>query len=212
VRIMGTQNIKGTGLDFVYRWLSMDRVRQNIEKMETTPSARADVLTFFMSYNDFSLIDCREALDAVRRAKESDDPDWHQHSNLISAALERLSALERDKLAKLQATGKAGLLQRALGKVEQLFDHLDSVRRTNTANKIMNDLFAARVGHGQAAILLRDVTGRSKGGWLYKDLKKWWAKQEERFPWLKGKGEDEEKKGDAPPGGDNLEAAGAKGG
>jgi len=218
VRIMGTQNIKGTGLDFVYRWLSMDRVRQNIEKMETTPSSRADVLTFFMSYNDFSLIDLREALEAVRKAKASDDPDWQQHANLISAAMERLSNLEKDKVTKLQSTGKAGLGQRVLNKVEQLFDHLDSVRRTNTANRVMADLFAARVGHGQAAILLRDVTGRSKGGWLYKDLKKWIAKQEERFPWLKGKSEEEEKKdkkseakGDAPPGGDDLEPAGAKG-
>ncbi|MDC0748206.1 capsule biosynthesis protein CapB [Polyangium mundeleinium] len=210
VRIMGTQNIKGTGLDFVYRWLSMDRVRLNIEKMETTPSARAEVLTFFMSYNDFSLIDCREALEATKRAKTSDDPDWQQHANLINAALERLSNLERDKVTKLQATGKAGLGQRVLNKVEQLFDHLDSVRRTNTAQTVMNDLFAARVGHGQAAILLRDVTGRSKGGWLYKDLKKWWAKQEERFPWLKGKSEEEQKKddkkGDSPPTGDPAPA------
>jgi len=212
VRIMGTQNIKGTGLDFVYRWLSMDRVRQNIEKMETTPSSRAEVLTFFMSYNDFSLIDCREALEAVKKAKASDDPEWQKHANLINAALERLSNLERDKVAKLQATGKEGLGQRMLNKVEQLFDHLDSVRRTNTAGTVMNDLFAARVGHGQAAILLRDVTGRSKGGWLYKDLKKWWAKQQEKYPWLKGKGEEEEKKdqktgGDAPPEGD-VAAAG----
>jgi hypothetical protein len=80
----------------------------------------------------------------------------------------------------------------------------------------MGDLFAARVGHGQAAILLRDVTGRSKGGWLYKDLKKWWAKQEERFPWLKGKSQEEqkkdEKKGESPPEGDDLATAGAKGG
>lgn len=216
VRIMGTQNIKGTGLDFVYRWLSMDRVRANIEKMETTPSARAEVLTFFISYNDFSLIDCREALEATRKAKASDDPDWQKHANLINAALERLSALEKDKVAKLQATGKTGLGQQILNKVEQLFDHLDSVRRTNTANTVMGDLFAARVGHGQAAILLRDVTGRSKGGWLYKDLKKWWAKQEERFPWLKGKSEEEqkkdEKKGESPPEGEDLTPAGAKGG
>ena len=194
VRIMGTQNIKGTGLDFVYRWLSMDRVRANIEKAETTPSARAEVLTFFISYSDFSLIDCREALDCVRKAKTSDDPDWQKHASLLNAAQERLAALEADKVRKLQAVGKAGLGQRILNNVEQLFDHLDSVRRTNTANKVMKDLFAARVGHGQAAILLRDVTGRSKGGWLYKDLKKWMAKQEERFPWLKGKSEEETKK------------------
>jgi poly-gamma-glutamate synthase PgsB/CapB len=194
VRIMGTQNIKGTGLDFVYRWLSMDRVRQNIEKMETNPPFRAEVLTFFMSYNDFSLIDCREALDAVRRAKASTDPEWTKHGNLINAALERLSALEKDKVTKLTATSKAGLTQRVMNQVEQLFDHLDSVRRTNTARTVMDDLYAARVGHGQAAILLRDVTGRSKGGWLYKDFKKWWTKQQERYPWLKGKSEEEEEK------------------
>jgi hypothetical protein len=34
----------------------------------------------------------------------------------------------------------------------------------------MNDLYARRIGHGRAALLMRGVVSRTKGGWLAKDV------------------------------------------
>ena len=177
-RLMGSQNIKGTGLDFIYRWLSMDRVRTALERMKKNASARREIIAWLLSYGDFSLIDCREALEALRVAQSSGDPAWAEHANLIDGAIRRLEALDREKTAGLTVVGKAGVGAKILLRVEQMVDHLDSIRRTNRARAVMADLFARRIGHGKAAILLREIVGRGKGGWLVKDLAHWheeWA-------------------------------------
>ncbi|WP_437936313.1 capsule biosynthesis protein CapB [Sorangium sp. So ce341] len=197
-RLMGSQNIKGTGLDFVYRWLSMDRVRTAIERMQSNPSARREVLTFFLSYSDFGLIDLREALAAVRAAKEQGGAGWAEHANLIDGAIRRLEALDKEKTAALVVTGKTGVGTKVLLRIEQFVDHLDSVRRTRWAKIVMNDLFAMRIGHGQAALLLREIVGRQKGGWLAKDLAKW---VEKRRAWLESRRKKPKKaEAAAPPG------------
>jgi hypothetical protein len=67
-------------------------------------------------------------------------------------------------------------LSRFAGTIEAFIDHLDSASRSAKAGRVMEDLFAARVGHGKAALLLRDITGRQKGGWLAKDIKRWLKK------------------------------------
>jgi poly-gamma-glutamate synthase PgsB/CapB len=172
-RVMGCQNIKGTGLDFVYRWLSIDRVRAALSRLRDAPLTRAHTLAWLGSYDDFGLIDAREALDTLRELEQREEPEWTAHAHLLSALITRLADLERVKAARLQSSSKVGLGARVLGRVEQLVDHLDAVRRGNLAGRVMNDLYAARVGHGRAALLLREVTARQKGGWLAKDLAAW---------------------------------------
>ena len=174
-RIMGTQNIKGTGLDFVYRWLSIDRVRANLQRLRAEPHTRTELLAWLGSYTDFGLIDCREALDTVKDLRASGAEDWAPQHSLLDSVIERLGKLEAEKSRRLVSSGKASLTVRVLSRVEAFVDHLDSVRRTRLAAKVMGDLFTRRVGHGQAALLLREVTGRQKGGWLAKDLAKWRA-------------------------------------
>ncbi|WP_437277144.1 capsule biosynthesis protein CapB [Sorangium sp. So ce375] len=198
-RLMGSQNIKGTGLDFVYRWLSMDRVRTAIERMQSNASTRREVLTFFLSYSDFGLIDLREALAAARAAKEQGGAGWAEHANLIDGAIRRLEALDKEKTAALVVTGKTGVGTKVLLRIEQFVDHMDSVRRTRWAKIVMDDLFAMRIGHGQAALLLREIVGRQKGGWLAKDLAKW---VEKRRAWLESRRKKRPKKAEpaAPPG------------
>ena len=169
-RLMGAQNIKGTGLDFVYRWLSLDRVRSSIARMKSDPSSRARELSWMLGYSDYGLLDAREALAFIEEARKSTQPDWAPHAAILEGASRRLTTLVREKEAKLTATGKAGLAVTILGRLEQLIDHLDSMRRTSDASRIMNDLYARRIGHGRAALLMRGVVSRTKGGWLAKDV------------------------------------------
>ena len=103
-------------------------------------------------------------------------------TSTIDRAIARVTALEREKAARLLATGKAGGWVRVLDKVERFVDHLDSVRRTRAARRIMADLLTRRVGHGRAALLLREVVGRQKGGWLAKDLRAWVARRKKSRP------------------------------
>jgi poly-gamma-glutamate synthase PgsB/CapB len=171
-RVMGTQNIKGTGLDFVYRWLSVDRVRGALERLRTVPAARQEILSWLGSYSDFGLLDARDALEACLELRGS--TEFAGHESLLAGVISRLEKLVQEKEAKLHATTKTGVMDRVLGGFEDLVDHLDSAGRSRSAGLVMSELFAARVGHGRAALLLRELTGRQKGGWLAKDLKKWW--------------------------------------
>jgi hypothetical protein len=60
-------------------------------------------------------------------------------------------------------------MARILVGIEPVVDHLDSVRRSRRAVRIMEDLFEKRVSQGRAAVLLRDLVARGKGGWLASD-------------------------------------------
>lgn len=169
-RLMGAQNIKGTGLDFVYRWLSVDKTRSELDRLRREPRSRREALMALGAHTDYGLLDCREALETVRDLRANGGPDWAQHHQLMDGLVEQLGALEKQKAERLVASVKSGKVERVLKWVEAGLDHLDSVRRTRFAQKVMDDLFAQRIGHGRAALLLRDVTGRQKGGWLAKDL------------------------------------------
>lgn len=181
-RLMGCQNIKGTGLDFVYRWLSVDAVRTALVRLETDPSSRSETLSWILSRPDFGLLDCREALAKLRAIRADGAPEWAEHAALVDAAIERLVRVERERLTKMTVSAKKALWERALQRVEPLVDHLDSVRRRHHATRIMGDLFEGRLGQGRAALLMRDLVAREKGGWLAKDVKKWLDKRAAQKP------------------------------
>lgn len=169
-RLMGAQNIKGTGLDFVYRWLAIDKTRNDLARLRRDPRSRQETLMSLSGHTDYGLLDCREALETVRELRAQGGPDWAPHHKLMDGLIEQLAAMEKQKADRLVTSVKSGKLERVLRLLEAGLDHLDSVRRTRFAQKIMRDLFADRIGHGRAALLLREVTGRQKGGWLAKDV------------------------------------------
>jgi hypothetical protein len=172
-RLMGCQNIKGTGLDFVYRWLSIDTVFAALGKLRSESALRAEALAVLAGHTDWGLIDCREALVTLTELRDHGGEEWAQSRALLNALCEKLSALYKLKLARLASTGKKGRLDRLLAAVEPLVDHWDSVRRRRIATRIMDAVFAGRVGQGRASILMRELVGREKGGWLAKDTRQW---------------------------------------
>ncbi|MBM3216126.1 HEAT repeat domain-containing protein [Candidatus Poribacteria bacterium] len=97
VRIMGVQNIKGTGLDFAYRWLSLEKVHESLPKLESHD-------------------------DRVR------------------------------------------------------MDTFDSRSRSRKAASVFQDLVRERISHEMAAVQLRELTKRQKGGWLEKDVRAAWRR------------------------------------
>ncbi|HKO91313.1 MAG TPA: capsule biosynthesis protein CapB, partial [Polyangiaceae bacterium] len=174
-RLMGCQNIKGTGLDFVYRWLAIDSVDQRLSRLGNT-SVRQESLAWLGSYADFGLLGALRARDELLRIRDAKDPSWAPLEHLLGGVIARLESLVQEKTARLESQSSAGPWARVLGYVEAWVDHLDSARRSTFAGRVLVDLFAARVGHGRAALLLREVTARQKGGWLLKDLKRWASK------------------------------------
>src|SRR5207253_3510855 len=52
--LIGIQNIKGTGLDFVYRWVSFGLVHRALEKLASpSADARAEALRELLAHDDY---------------------------------------------------------------------------------------------------------------------------------------------------------------
>lgn len=168
VRLMGIQNIKGTGLDFVYRWLSVDAVRQALQKLQKDPASRGDTLAWLASYAGYGLLDCRDALQELRRVAAEQATDFESHRTLLDATIARLDSLEKKLADRLRSTGGPNVYEKVFGKAEKWIDSFDSMARHYRAGRIMKELKAARLGHVRAAELMRDITKRDKGGWLAK--------------------------------------------
>lgn len=180
VHFVGVQNIKGTGLDFAYRWVSIGEVHAALARLRNQPSERAATLRWLRAHRDYGLLDARRALAEVSKARHlaSEDASWAPHRNALDALAPHLEELVRLRQAKLEVR-RRGWTSTVLGRIERVFDTYDSLRRRRRADRVLRDLVERRVGRGRAALMLREITSRQKGGWLEKDLRARWGSKDE---------------------------------
>lgn len=157
--IMGLQNIKGTGLDFVYRWVSIDVVCRAVEGLDSPdPSARRDALTRLLLHEDYGIVDATFALAAVDRAGAADNSDLP-----YDAVRTRLEGVVRDRESRTAARRAASFSERLRGRARSTLDSFDSIRRRRQANRVLSDLVHGVISHRTAAIRMRAITRRASG-------------------------------------------------
>lgn len=168
VRIMGTQNIKGTGLDFVYRWLALETVHQQVRLLaKNDAQERIAALRRIQGFGDHGIMDLG-MLEVRLGAHEGKTPE---ELDARESALQKVTALRKKKVAALGAAAgpaKAGGLAKFLGWLEGWVDFADAVFRFYGARRIMDDLSNQRISHQRAAVLMREIYAREKGGWMMK--------------------------------------------
>ncbi|QSQ23833.1 hypothetical protein JY651_02280 [Pyxidicoccus parkwayensis] len=166
VSIMGAQNIKGTGLDWVYRWMALDRVGSALEALRKgSAEARRRALESLESFADSGLVDAGLARVALPRLVQS--AQTPEEAERLRRLAEKARATHEAKLAALKHTGTATFMQSVTRKVEKVFDYLDSVQRRRLSELLLEDLVAGRVSHARAALETRKLYERQKGGWLF---------------------------------------------
>ncbi len=180
-RIMGMQNIKGTGLDWVYRWQAWETVAAACEKMRADEPAEIErgyrVLAGFQEFGILSDHEVRAGVAAAR-----------QHLNALpNISAVQLDALEARLREQIQAqdtsgtsaatdssdeAGRAGkMIDGLVTFAEGFIDPSDAVRRRNHSDKIYKALIAEQISLQRAAAELKEITARQKGGWLAKSIK-----------------------------------------
>ncbi len=164
-RIMGMQNIKGTGLDFVYRWQAWDACHRACQQtlVDDPVVARAGLATLaaFPEYGVLAERAVRETVAEVRRR------GWSQHEEVQAACdaiLERIASDEDG--ADAARRRRSPWLARLLAVVEEFLDAGDAVRRRRRADLVYRELVAHRIGVDRAAAELQRLNDRQKGGWL----------------------------------------------
>ncbi len=170
-RIMGIQNIKGTGLDFVYRWQEWEQCHEACERLRSddpyTVGQGMNMLTMMTGFGQLCEEHLRSTIEEVRHSPLGSRQRFQAELNLIADKLEASMAEIRHQLRHQR---KQGMLERFVDLVEAFVDAGDAVKRRKLANRIYRDLVAERISHERAAAELRKLTQRQKGGWLLDSL------------------------------------------
>jgi hypothetical protein len=170
-RVMGIQNIKGTGLDFVYRWQAWQACYNacqplRAEKVTLTPQLLGPLIGF----NDYSILCDEHVRDTIARVKNS----RVQHPPDLLQELDRILERLKSSMAAIQqkSSSSGGKKRRWFATVvlwlEEFLDAGDAVRRRSQADRIYEDLIAERISRERAVAELQALTLRQKGGWLLK--------------------------------------------
>jgi len=181
-RIMGMQNIKGTGLDWVYRWQAWEAVWKACQQLrEDDPGAVERgfrTLGAFQEYGVLSEREMRAAIAHLRGASNLPPAIAPQQVDALEARLdEQLAQLsgEDDATGEGAHEAQQGRLSafgaRMLDMTEAFLDAGDAVRRRKASDRIYDALIAEQISSQRAAAELKKLTSRQKGGWLGKSLK-----------------------------------------
>jgi poly-gamma-glutamate synthase PgsB/CapB len=177
-RVMGVQNIKGTGLDFVYRWQAWEKCHRAASLLRSSDGrAVEEGVRELMSFKEYGLL-CeeyvRESIDIVRRSPFAQREVIQSALSVIETNLASTMEVVRSKIGggnDKKKSKASAWFEKTCAIVEQFLDTGDAVRRRKMANKVYKDLIAERISIDRAAAELLEPTKRQKGGWLLKQLK-----------------------------------------
>ena len=170
-RIMGMQNIKGTGLDFVYRWQAWELCyKACADALSGEPARVAAGVRTLAAFQEFGVLSEEHVRTVVARLK-ADPPVagelFRAQLDLILANLDQQMAALRESMTAARGGGRFSKLAVA---VENFLDAGDAVRRRRKADLIYREMVAERISHDRAAVELKKLTSRQKGGWLEGDF------------------------------------------
>jgi len=169
VTIMGTQNIKGTGLDFIYRWIALDAVVLGLRKLESDDEqTRLDALRNLDAHSDFGFTDTGTLVVRLSELTEGSA----QEASLRAALLAKATTIHREKLAKLATTATGAKGGKLWTSIESWIDFIDGAVRYEQSQRLVQDLIDYRVSHNKMAVEMREIYARAKGGWLGKVVAK----------------------------------------
>jgi hypothetical protein len=171
-RVMGIQNIKGTGLDFAYRWQAWDACRTACEMLKDRDARIArqglQALASMPAYGQLCAEHLRDTLQEARGSPVAQSEDLRAELDAIAEKLKR--SLEQVQESLQTTVRRQGLLDWVFKTVEQFMDISDALRRRKKADQIYRDLEKERISRQRAVMELRALNKRQKGGWLSEKL------------------------------------------
>lgn len=172
-RVMGLQNIKGTGLDFVYRWQAWDACHEACVKVRSKDLAEIqEGLKALSSFQEYGLLSEEFVRETIHTAKARPAAQRESIQAELAVVQSNLDlAMHRIRERMRGGTNTKSKFGVAVTAVEGLLDAGDAVKRRRTANRIYKDLAAGRISYERAAYELQGLNKRQKGGWLVEKLR-----------------------------------------
>ena len=166
-RIMGLQNIKGTGLDFVYRWFAWDTCNRACDDLlSRDPALQRRGFTALGGFQEFGLLSEEKVTTTLATLNASSLGQQERPRAELSAIAVNLQTQMENVRSAFGVTRSIGLKEKILDAIESFLDAGDAVRRRRQANRIYKDLISRRISEARAVLELQALTRRQKGGWL----------------------------------------------
>jgi len=166
-RVMGMQNIKGTGLDFIYRWQAWDSCYQICENIGDSDVIKAEeAVKLLVQFQDYGLLCEHKVLQTIETIKTR---NWTQREEIqaeLTLILHHLQQALASSKSSLENTRVSNNWMIKLAEfIEAFLDAGDAVKRRKLANQIYKDMIHKRISHERAAVELQQLNKRQKGGW-----------------------------------------------
>lgn len=165
---LGMQNIKGTGLDFAYRWVALLRVSQwSWDLRSPLPERRRAAVREILTAGDWHYFDSHVALAALVAARA--DERWQAADE--QALLDRAIAHLRQQVDSCgQGLDQVQVERRwydILATIcEPPLDVIDSIIRRVAFQRTLADFVRGRLARARTAATMQGLVKRQKGGWL----------------------------------------------
>lgn len=176
-RVMGIQNIKGTGLDFVYRWQAWETCHRACQQLASHErSVFREGLATLVTFREFGVLTdvaLRMTIETAHASPLAQNEQTRVELNILQARMNLAMRVLYEELGTVHSHSK---LESAILAVEGFIDAGDALWRRKRANRIYADLAAMRIGVDRAVKELMELTQRQKGGWLYRSLADWWRR------------------------------------
>ncbi|WP_375171784.1 hypothetical protein [Marinobacter sp.] len=169
--MMGMQNIKGTGLDFIYRWQAWDRHYQDGQQLLADDPERAlAAARSLAAVEDFGWLDFDYLTPLLTRAAELPGNQTQAIQSELALIRSQLDQC-RDRLQRADASKRESSRgERLIDALEAVLDAGAAVRRRKRVGQIYRDLAGQRISHERAALELKQINRSQKGGWLKERL------------------------------------------
>ncbi len=180
-RVMGMQNIKGTGLDLIYRFQDWQICYDACQSL--SHSDPGVVQKGLSALQDLPVLG--QLCDSIVRTTvgmAASRPD--RNSEIIKQSLKEIlakadtsrSSIEQlcsaaETKSKNGSSSWSGLVKTLAGWLEEVLDVNDAIRRRTKSDQIYTDLAHQRISRQRAVMELRKINKRQKGGWLSASLK-----------------------------------------
>lgn len=166
-RVMGLQNIKGTGLDFVYRWLAWGLCQRACQELSSSdPLLRRRGLSALGGFQEYGLLSHETVVATLATVGTSGFGQQDRVRAELAVIDDNLKMTMRTVLEGINAKRSTGWLETLMEVAEGFVDAADAVRRRRRADQIYRDLVTRRISEARAVLELQGLTRRQKGGWL----------------------------------------------
>ena len=165
--ILGLQNIKGPGLDFVYSWQQWQRVFDLLHKLNDDFGEEFD-----QAIADLAAIPAFTCLDqnGVENSIQAINQESRSQQEEVRFAIEKINDnLLRQSAKQTQTSSTKQFWKPLFNVIEEVVDVFDAISRGRKAKQILKDLATQRISLNKAAWLLMNINKRQKGGWLSSD-------------------------------------------